>query len=79
VKKSRYSDEQIMRILRGADKDTVPELPKRYGVSGRTIYSWCKRYSSGNHSADTFNARLTVRSFTTRRMAFSLPFLHVAS
>ena len=44
--KSRYSDEQIVRILREADKDPVPEVAKRHGVSEQSIYGWRKRFAS---------------------------------
>lgn len=29
-----------MRILREADRDTVPEVAKRHGVSEVSIYAW---------------------------------------
>jgi len=44
MKKTRYSDEQIVRILRETDKDTVVEVARRHGVSEATIYIW--RYGS---------------------------------
>ena len=44
MKKNRYSDEQIVRILREADRDTVPEVAKRHGVSEASIYAWRKRF-----------------------------------
>lgn len=45
MKKSRYSDEQIVQILREADKDPVAELAKRHGVSEQSLYGWRKRFS----------------------------------
>jgi putative transposase len=45
MEKSRYSDEQIVRILREADKDPVPEVAKRHGVSEQSIYGWRKRFA----------------------------------
>lgn len=45
MKKSRYSDEQIVRILREADKAPIAEVTKKDGVSEQSIYSWRKRFS----------------------------------
>jgi putative transposase len=44
MKKARYSEEQIVRILREADRDPVAEVAKRHGVSEQSIYGWRKRY-----------------------------------
>ena len=46
MKKTRYSDEQTVRILRETDKDTVAEVAKRHGVSEATIYAWRKKFGS---------------------------------
>jgi putative transposase len=48
MKKSRYSEEQIVRILRETDKDPVAEVAKRHGVSEQSIYGWRKRYGEFN-------------------------------
>lgn len=45
MKKSRYNDEQIVRILRETDQDTVVNVAKRHGVSTASIYAWQKRFS----------------------------------
>lgn len=44
MKKSRYSDEQIVKILRETDQCSVPEVAKRHGVSTASIYAWQKRF-----------------------------------
>ena len=44
MKKSRYNDEQIVRILREADRDSVVNVAKRHGVSEASIYAWRKRF-----------------------------------
>ena len=44
MKKTRYSDEQIVRILREADQMPVAKVAKKHGVSEATIYAWRKRF-----------------------------------
>ena len=48
MKKSRYSDEQIVRILREADQSPISEVAKRNGVSEQSIYAWRKRFGEMN-------------------------------
>ena len=44
MQKSRYSEGQIVRILRETDRDTVMDVAKRNGVSEASIYAWRKRF-----------------------------------
>ena len=46
MKKSRYDEEQIVRILRETDQDTIANVAKRHGVSVAAIYGWRQRFSS---------------------------------
>jgi transposase len=40
MKKSRFTEEHIVSILRETDRDTVPVVAKRHGVSEQSIYTW---------------------------------------
>ena len=66
MKKSRYSDSQILAILKQAEAGTpVPELCREHGMSSATFYKWRAKYGGMDAS---LMARLKELEDENRRL-----------
>jgi len=44
VKKNRFSEEQIVTIVRESRAQSVADTARKHGISEQTLYLWRKRY-----------------------------------
>jgi putative transposase len=65
MRKARFSEEQMVAIIREANREPVAAVAKRHGISGQAIYTWRKCFGGFEASdvrrlkrLETENARL---------------------
>jgi len=63
MKKGRFSEEQMVGILRETDRSPVAQVAKKHGLSEQTIYTWRPRFA-GLSADDVKRLRLLEQENT---------------
>lgn len=68
MKKSRFTEAQMGRMLREADKTSVAGVSKKYGVRDQTIYNW-RQHFGGMDAAEVLAPETAGTGIDTTSLA----------
>jgi putative transposase len=46
MRKGKFTDDEMVKMLREAERSSVAEVAKKYAVSEATLYVWRKRFGA---------------------------------
>jgi putative transposase len=64
MRKGKFTDDEMVKILREAERSSVAEVAKKYAVSEATLYVWRKRF--GAMSVDEAKRLKSLEAENTR-------------
>jgi len=68
MKKSRFTDEQIVAIVRQADATSVADVARKHQVTEQTIYAWRRRFGGMEKSQVTDYKRLEQENARLKKL-----------
>jgi len=68
MRKSRFTAEQMVAIVRECDRDDVVAVAKRYKLSAQTIYIWKKRFGAFDASEVRRLKQLEVENVRLKKL-----------
>ncbi len=69
MKKSKFSDSQILSIIKQAENGMpIPELCRKHGISSATFYNWRSRYGGMDASLMKRLRELEIENHRLKKM-----------
>ena len=78
MKQNRYSESQILNILKEAEHGVVGEVIRKHGISPGTYYKWKGRYGGMELSELKRSKELEVENQRLKKMYAELSLVHEA-